>query len=464
MQKNDLHYHKNRGNELYNVVCSVKRSVIVVRIFRQKGFCIVILALLLCFLLPSCHTIHISTPYSEYAAYVAAKEALESSENAEETGEESISDETEAEIPEVINEPIAFSGGELLGTVPFSVPETEDGITLRISLWETGEHVDLIETAIERYEAEHPGIEIIPEYVDYSGYWGNITADVGGGNLADIIEMDHAHISQFADRGLLSDFTRYISGLYGYSLPIGLKVDVMQYDRNLLEELGIDFPEQFSLDSFVEIGRKIYEKSGLKTATSLSIDLLESISTYRGNNIYNEIRSGETESAEIYFGIVKTVAENPFFTYSEKNTWNIFTDTVNMNPSYGTFSFSEMDFYSLFSVTSSSKHPEAAMDFIVYLISSDDLASLFRFKFGVPVFRDIRNLQLTDDEKLQLDYVFSLGNRISFYPSPAGNSEVARVLSSYSSLVRDGSMTPAEAAAAFTEDSYDILLRAESAV
>ena len=418
----------------------------------------------MCFLLPSCHTIHISTPYSEYAAYVAAKEALESSENAEETGEESISDETEAEIPEVINEPIAFSGGELLGTVPFSVPETEDDITLRISLWETGEHVDLIETAIERYEAGHPGIEIIPEYVDYSGYWGNITADVGGGNLADIIEMDHAHISQFADRGLLSDFTRYISGLYGYSLPIGLKVDVMQYDRDLLEELGIDFPEQFSLDSFVEIGRKIYEKSGVKTATSLSIDLLESISTYRGNNIYNEIRSGETESAEIYFGIVKTVAENPFFTYSEKNTWNMFTDTVNMNPSYGTFSFSEMDFYSLFSVTSSSKHPEAAMDFIVYLISSDDLASLFRFKFGVPVFRDIRNLQLTDDEKLQLDYVFSLGNGISFYPSPAGNSEVARVLSSYSSLVRDGSMTPAEAAAAFTEDSYDILLRAESAV
>ncbi len=430
----------------------------------KKSFALIVLAIVLCIIFPSCHTIYISTPYSEYV-YPEEEEA------AADTPETLMHDEDVLESVESIHIPLpdesseGFTGSELLGTVSYSGPESdEDEITISISLWETEERRALMNEAIALYEAEHPGVKIIPDYVDFSGYWGNISADAAGGKLSDIIEMDRAHISQFSERGLLYDFTRFISGLYGYGLPIGLKADVMQYDESILEDLGLVLPEAFTFEDFSAISREIYDRTGIKTATSLSLDFLEAISSRRGRSIYSEIMNEETDSTEAYFSLVKTVAENPFYAYSNDETWNTFTDTANLNPAYRTICFSDMGFYSLFSITSSSEHPDVAMDFIIYLVSSDVLTPVFRFSFGVPVFRDIRDITLTEDEKEQLDLILSLGSQMSIAMPPNGNREVSRLLSSYSALVREGSISPEEAADEFIAEAKEILLRARNVI
>ncbi len=365
-------------------------------------------------------------------------------------------------VSEEAAEPAVFPGSGLLGTVPYSVPE-EGPLELSISLWESGINKERISEALDLYEELNPGVEISAEFIDYPGYWGNVSADAGSGKLSDIIEMDLSHISQFAIRGLVRDFSAFAGGVSGYGIPTGLVSRVMLYDEELLSSLGIAFPPIFSMESLKETGSEVFGECGIKTDTSLGIGILEAVAAYRGNDIYEEIREGEDLSARIYFSLVEDVSSLPYFSFSGTDEcWNSFSDTTGIAPSYGavSVSFSGLEPYAMLSVSSSSDHPDAAAALIEWLVASPEAGRIMRLSFGVPAFRHAPS-DLSEAERMQLEFISSLPEHSAASVPPIGNPEIGRLLRSYSSLVRDGSLTPDEAASSFVSESRSILEKAE---
>lgn len=462
--------------------------MVIQRRFSRKSW--IILALVFGTFFSSCVTVTEPDVYHEPEAVVSENTSVEWGDDAaidfvmpEEPEEKCIESEKELVEPLIPSEspvsatepmpldeyeedlPAEFGGSGLLGTVPIDEGEA-DGITLYVSLWENGRQKELFEKAAALYEKSHPGVDIVAEYVDYASYWGNLAADAAGGRLGDILEMDRNHIAQFTERGLLRDFSHYVPQLAGYALPIGMTVDVMQYDSALLESIGIGFPDVFTLSSFIDTGRYVYEHTGIMTESSLSLDLMEAVVAFHGNDLYSEIMEGRTDSLIRYFSLVEAVRDNQFFTSRGSHCWNVFTDTTEVDPSRGIVSVSSsgMEPYALFSITSSSEYPETAADFILYLVSSEELADVLRLEFGVPAFRDIGGLELSEAEQFIMDFIMSLDGRFTLSVPPAGNAEISRVLSAVSASVIEGEMNAEEAAAQFVEEAAVILGKAKAAV
>ena len=354
-----------------------------------------------------------------------------------------------------------FPGSGLLGSIDVA-ESTEEVMTIRISLWESGERRAKLEDAFALYESMNPNVDIIAEFIDYPGYWGNISADIGGGRFSDIIEMDSDHISQYSQKSLIVPLSGYITGFSGYGIMLGYSIPVMVFDRAIINGLGITLPEVFTLDALREIGSVVYDKLGIKTATSLGMDLLEALLRWYGKDVYSEILSGDIDYISQYFSIVKEIKSYPFFTSDEsESTWNRFVTSADIKDEDGIVQLGNgtVEAEALFSVTTAADYPEQAVALLAWLASSSDLTALFRLSFGYPAYRSISSLTLDWDENKQLMYFEAAADDVQEFLPPAGNSEIALLLHEYSAKVING-MDADEAASQFSAKARDILIRA----
>src|SRR5690625_6887728 len=61
---------------------------------------------------------------------------------------------------------------------------------------------------IEMFEDENPHITIETEYASWDDYWRKLAPQASANELPDIIQMDLAYISQYANNDQLTDLTR----------------------------------------------------------------------------------------------------------------------------------------------------------------------------------------------------------------------------------------------------------------
>ena len=371
--------------------------------------------------------------------------------------------EEDSALKEMADDGIAvFDGSGLLGTVPYSDPGPER-VELRISLWESGEKREAIERAIERYESINGNVDIIPEFIEKSAYWRNVSTDAASGRLADVLEMDRRYLGQFVERGQLLDLSDVFDRLSGYGMPIGMTAPVLAYDESVIESVSIEFPSLLSIEAFIDAARAVYDSTGLKAGTSLGLDLLEAIAFHEGSDIYTEIKEGRTDSSAVFFNLVEDISAYPFL--SSAGDWCRFTDATEIGEGdgYARITNDGLIPYALLSISASSRYPEEAAEFISWLVSSKEAQSILRLDFGIPPFRHVDDLVLTPAEKRRFDFIFDTEYRQSLSVPPMGNAEIGRILSDYAADVLSGDMDPSAAAALFVDESDDILLRAEGA-
>lgn len=372
-----------------------------------------------------------------------------------------IEHEEKEEMDDEIPFSLPFSGSELLGTIDAPARDDE-GVIIHISLWETGERREKLEEAFRLYESLHPDVDIVTEFVDYPGYWGNISADIGAGRLADIIEMDREHIRQYSEKALIRDLSDYNPFLSGYGIALGFSAPVMLYDKVLLADAGIVLPDEFTLGAFEEIGSVLYEEYGLMTETSAGIGLLESLALWYGDDIYESILSGDTGYLTLYFSLIDHISSIPFFTSVQReDTWNRFASSVDIKEDDGILQLGHctVEPEAFFSLTAASECPEEAIALISWLAASPDLLPLFRLSFGIPAFRSLDSISLDWSESKQLLYFEAVADDSAIPLPPAGNTEIALLLSEYSAKVSSG-MPAEEASFLFLEEARDILIRA----
>ncbi len=132
----------------------------------------------------------------------------------------------------------------------------------------------VIEKIAADYEAENPGVDIVVTWWDKNPLRDAVQSTMTAGTGApDITTFDTSQV-EWAEAGWLMDLTDVLpwdnlvsaaqhdgvfQGMEGiYKLNLGFKVDMLLYNPEIFDELGIEIPDdsQFSQDEFVEMTKK----------------------------------------------------------------------------------------------------------------------------------------------------------------------------------------------------------------
>ena len=165
-----------------------------------------------------------------------------------------------------------------------------DKVTLSLCWWGNQTRNDVTKKAVDLYMEQNPNVEIKVEFTDWSGYWDKLSAMAAGGNLPDIIQMDYSYLQQYQQSGQLADLSQFIeSGVIDtskiadsvidsgsidgtcYALSLGSNAPMMVYDKEIVEQAGVELPEQLTIEELYDIGQTIYEKTGVKTDIAYGI-------------------------------------------------------------------------------------------------------------------------------------------------------------------------------------------------
>lgn len=396
-------------------------------------------------------------------------------------------------------------------------------ITLRVSWWGSQDRADRTMKAIALFEAENPGVKVLPEFLGWDSYWEKIATQAAGKNLPDVMQMDDAYLPDYSARGLLLDLNPYVeSGALDlsdvedtfvgpgivdgklYAVNLGANAVGLAYDPAMFEAAGVAEPQPgYTWDDFVEMGRQIQEKLGdgvYGTPLSMGPDELKQYLMQRGGFIYNATgdalgydddaimaewfefwnglrKEGLAPSPEVMQSIggledVLIVHQKSPFHFLYSNQLVALSKAANRPLKmieYPAYPGGEKPQYvrssQHMSVTSETKHPELAAKFISFITNSLEANESLGAERGIPIAGKVREhlIPLLDPAaKVSFDYVDHVGQN---YPALSHKDsdkagEIAEIL--YKSIVDKVSydvLTPEEAAKEFRVEAEKIFAK-----
>jgi multiple sugar transport system substrate-binding protein len=161
------------------------------------------------------------------------------------------------------------------------VPQ-EETVELRIAWWGSQNRHDRTIAAIELYEKEHPNIDIVYEFNGWEDHWTKLATQAAGGKLPDIMQQDYARIAEWQQRGLLYPLDEFVddgtldfsdvaqANLDGgmidgqlWAVNLGTNSLGMTIDVDAFAEAGLDIPpDDWTWDDFEAICQEYTEKTG----------------------------------------------------------------------------------------------------------------------------------------------------------------------------------------------------------
>ncbi len=158
----------------------------------------------------------------------------------------------------------------------------EGAIELRIAWWGSQNRHDRTIAAIELYEQQNPGIDIVYEFNGWEDHWTKLATQAAGGNLPDIMQQDYARIAEWNQRGLLLPLDEYVADgtldfsnvsqsnldggvIDGQLLAVNLGTNSLglALDVDAFAAAGVDLPaDNWTWDDFEAICMKLHEATG----------------------------------------------------------------------------------------------------------------------------------------------------------------------------------------------------------
>ena len=102
--------------------------------------------------------------------------------------------------------------------------DADEEITLRMTWWGEQSRHNYTNEVIELYEERNPHVTIETEYSSHDDYWRKLAPQASANELPDIIQMDLAYISQYANNDQLTDLTPYLDE----------QIDIGNFDDNII--------------------------------------------------------------------------------------------------------------------------------------------------------------------------------------------------------------------------------------
>ncbi|GAA3705217.1 extracellular solute-binding protein [Zhihengliuella alba] len=381
----------------------------------------------------------------------------------------------------------------------------DDGTaTLRFVWWGSDARHQATQEMIDVFEEQNPDIDIVPEFVDWSGYWDRLATQTAAGDAPDVMQMDLMYIREYAENGVLLDLSdvdmsqipedlrqsgQTEEGTWG--IPHGLTALSIAANKDLFAEAGIELPDDatWTWEDLKAKALEFEEKTDHYGLTSLTATMtLELWLRQHGQQFLTEDGQlgWEPEDAVSYFEMYKDLADSGALpetsviaedqlpsldqTLTAKNQtamapwWSTQLTAISgasgsefvplRLPSVtGSAEDAELWYKTsmFFSASSKTEHPEEAKKFIDFLVNSKEAAELAMTERGMLANQEARDHiypMLSDQEKIVADYITAiepeLGDPVPI--PPQGISDFQNLNFRYDLEVLFGRQTPEEAA------------------
>ncbi|WP_102157998.1 ABC transporter substrate-binding protein [Zhihengliuella halotolerans] len=378
-------------------------------------------------------------------------------------------------------------------------------VTLRFTWWGSDARAQITEQIIESFEAENPGIDVVPEYGDWNGYWDKLATQTAANDAPDIIQMDAQFLREYADRGALLDLSgvetsliedsvldngRTEEGLFG--ITTGINTPIILANPDVFSEAGVDMPDDstWTWDDFSAIAQEISESGdGVYGAGAPAEPLnIQVWLRQQGKNLTTE--DGQlglnAADAEAYLQHLLDLTENGAFPQAsliaEDQTAAVDQSLVgtgsaamgtywsNQLSAIGTASGSDVVplrypsqtgdandaglWYKasmMLSVAAGSDHPEEAQAFVDYFVNNVDAGLIGMTERGLPSNTEVRAAvaeELEGMDQASAEFVEAVEPELGEVEPvpPVGFSELQDILGRYELEVYFGRQSPADAA------------------
>ncbi|MBA2391761.1 MAG: sugar ABC transporter substrate-binding protein [Ktedonobacteraceae bacterium] len=205
-------------------------------------------------------------------------------------------------------------GGALLEACGTTSSSSSGPVTLTYGWWSNGPTKDNAMLAwVKEFEKTQPNIKIKAEILSWPSYWTKLQTTTAGGNAYDIIGMASSQAGTYMDEGAmydLSTFSGYQDAIKNlrqtdltlcswkgkqYSLPVGIYVPLVGYNKDMLKQAGIPFPDPVTpmeFSAFKTMAQKLVKKvNGKYTQYAINVNdlgpLYASFTAMRGGQFYD---------------------------------------------------------------------------------------------------------------------------------------------------------------------------------
>jgi len=397
----------------------------------------------------------------------------------------------------------------------------EEKVTIRFSWWGSDTRHEATLKVMDMYMQKHPNVTIEGEYGAFDSFYQKLQTQLGGGTEPDIISIDYKWVSDLTAQGNLfvnmndlseridmsgidMDFAKIYGakGDYLIGLPVGVNGMGYLYNIDLLNQYGIEPSDNWTWDTLLENGKKLQEQTSDKHLLYNHADhwvymMKAMLKQMNGNNLVLDdytpgfsveemTRIFSYERQLVESGTVPPFAEGVLYetVYADQNpNWlnqdlGIFPTSSSLVPGIAKASNFELSTFRypvmenavnpgilvtpsvFFTISANSKYPEAAADFINYMLNDSE---------AIAVLKDTRGIPANESAKQQLVDAGVIDNKVSAMVSqaltgagaaengPSLNSEVLVLLKDYVQEVGYLQMTPEDAAEEFRMELVSLL-------
>ncbi len=382
----------------------------------------------------------------------------------------------------------ACSGGDSGGNAQPAATEFASDTSAEISFtwWGNDDRADRFNQALDLFNEEYPNVTVVRNFNSWGDYWTARNTEAAGRALPDVLMMDAGYISEYADKHLFLDLAPYQGGLLdldGFSdqllgtgtingelsaVPMGSNLYSMMYNKDVLDELGIDYPTGdmtwdelgdfvlsvneagasfdpriYGSDDYaggfpgfiyrlMQQGKPIFDEDGGPAFTESDVlDYLNSTADLRDADEFYPIQRSVALSpvggflsneTAIWFNFSTTVQQ----AMSDTGTENIGMTAPPVADEGATRVLAEHPSM-LLTVSANTEEPDAAVVLVDFLANSPEVRAIFGSSLGTPPTEETRAaVERTPADVVNFDYAEEFADQVTeSYPLlPAGYGSI----------------------------------------
>ncbi|WNB85841.1 extracellular solute-binding protein [Cellulomonas sp. ATA003] len=407
----------------------------------------------------------------------------------------------------------ACGQGEDPGTATDDDPAAAGGdVELRFTWWGADARAEITEEVIDMFEAENPGVTVVPEWSTWDGYWDKLATGAAAGDMPDVVQMDESQINAYGTQGSLLDLESQPDALDVSTIepevlltgevdgtivgaPVGIAIYSVGVNPTILERAGLEMPDDttWTWDDFVEMSAQVTEALGDEGITGMDffgMDSAEVAAYARQNGEQVFPREGEEpvseETLTEFYALAKRMEETGATPQPSLQTETIVT-SIEQSPFGTNTSAFHLQFHTqiqafvdasgtelqllrlpsvepgepqmvnkasmYWSIASTTEHPAEAAALVDFMLNDEEAALVLGVERGVPgipAIQEVIRPQLSPTGVMALDFASTMQEEVVDPPqvTPSSAATFDAEVGRIGSEVLFGSMTPEQAAQA----------------
>jgi pectin-derived oligosaccharide transport system substrate-binding protein len=152
------------------------------------------------------------------------------------------------------------------------------GTNLALAFWGNPTRNKNTQAEIDAYMKANPDVKITGQPGEFNTYWDKLATQTAGGNAPDIIQMDMNYISEYGSRGALLDLSKvdvskFVEGTVDsgkingklVGINAGINSALIFANQKVFEKAKVNLPDDktWTWDQLIEVGAEVASKAGV---------------------------------------------------------------------------------------------------------------------------------------------------------------------------------------------------------